>query len=379
MVKCDELVAHKVSAVLRWFRSESGGALVRSGLLFVAVHMGPYQSLVPLERKFGLNTVRFLLDGLSRDVRKSVGGDCWDMDRVETTYGTLDRFLEREMIGAVVVGTSEGVPGGNVEELATRAAMVAGLSVFAVEDFPGNYRHRADCRLDGLFVEDDLSRNVPQARIYVTGNPRYDALKTMDREYLRVSTRAMLGLGLQRVVLWAGQPDGNNSYLALERIMPHLSKEGVVLLFKAHPRDMAYQRGRYERLLSGLALVRDVTSEKDTCGLCCAADLVVTQFSSVGGEAGHLGTPTLYVLFDDLGKAYMRRMKGYDVVPWAARNCSFLLDSFGDARAIIHSALFDEAARDWVRGNFRRCYESGPPAGEAVAVVIRAALEKSVA
>ena len=207
---------------------------------------------------------------------------------METTYGTLDQFLEDEMIGAVVVGTSEGVPGGNVEEIATRAAVIAGLPVFAIEDFPGNYRHRADCRLEGLFVEDDLARNVAGAHICVTGNPRYDALKTTDREHLRVSTRAVLGLGLQRVVLWAGQPDGNNSYLALERIMPHLSKEGVVLLFKAHPRDMAYQRGRYERLLSGLALVRDVTSVKDTCGLCCAADLVVTQFSSVGVEAGHL-------------------------------------------------------------------------------------------
>lgn len=74
-MKCDELVAHKISAVLRCFQSESGGVLVRRGLLFVAVHMGPYQSLVPLEKKFGLSTVRFLLDGFSRDVRKSVGGD----------------------------------------------------------------------------------------------------------------------------------------------------------------------------------------------------------------------------------------------------------------------------------------------------------------
>ena len=136
------------------------------------------------------------------------------MDRVETTYGTLDQFLEHEMIGAVVVGTSEGVPGGNVEELATCAAVIAGLPVFAIEDFPGNYRQRADCRLEGLFVEDDLARNLAGAYIYVTGNPRYDALKTIDCEYLRVSTRALLGLGLQRVVLWAGQPDGNNSYLA---------------------------------------------------------------------------------------------------------------------------------------------------------------------
>ena len=354
-------------------------------LLFAAVHMGPYQSLAPLENAFDGIAVRFLVDGPARDARRSAAGEYWDLRRIEATYDSMDRFMQGESVRAVIVGTSDGVPDGNVEELAVRAATAAGIAVFVIEDFPGNYRYRADSRLDGLFVEDDLlrkvhgARGVPLDRIYCTGNPRYDVLRTLDRKRLRAAARASLGIGAERVVLWAGQPDGDNSYLALERLMPHLSREGVALLFKAHPRDTAYHSGRYGRMLSGAASIKDVTQEKDTIGLCCAADLVITQFSSVGVEAGYLGTPVLYALFDDLGKAYVRRRKGYDIVPWAARECAFLLDSSSDARAIINAALFDETARARTRENFRRCYGARPPAGEAVVAVIRAVFEGSVA
>jgi hypothetical protein len=347
--------------------------------------MGPYQSLAPLENAFDEIAVRFLVEGPARDARRSAAGECWDLRRIEATYDSVGRFMQGASVRAVIVGTSDGVPDGNVEELAVRAATAAGIAVFVIEDFPGNYRHRADSRLDGLFVEDDLlhkvhgARGVPLDRIYCTGNPRYDVLRTLDRERLRAAARASLGIGAERVVLWAGQPDGDNSYLALERLMPHLASEGVGLLFKAHPRDTAYQQGRYGRLLSGLTSVRDVTAMNDTVGLCCAADLVITQFSSVGVEAGYLGTPVLYTLFDDLGKACVRRRKGYDIVPWAARECAFLLDSSGDARAIITSALCDETARARTRENFSRCYGARPPAGEAVAAVIRAVFQGSVA
>ena len=359
----------------------------RSGaVLFVAVHMGPYQSIAPLEREFGRNVVRYLLDGLSKEARQSAGGEYWDTSRVETTYGTLDRFFRAESVRAVVIGTSDGVPDGNVEERAMEAATAAGVFVFVVEDFPGNYRHRADRRLDGLFIEDDLmrdvhgSRGVPGERIYCTGNPRYDALKAVDARELRAKTRGTLGVKQEKVVLWAGQPDGDNSYRTLERLLPHLPKQEMRLLFKAHPRDTAYQQGRYGRLLSGLSSVRDVTSEKDTSGLCCAADLVVTQFSSVGVEASYLGTPTLYVLFDDLGKAYLRQHKGYDCVPWAKRDAAFLLDSSCSSvglHAIIRASLFDEAARQRIRDNFAAFYGSRPPGTQAVAAVIRRTLAGS--
>nr|MBI3612727.1 CDP-glycerol glycerophosphotransferase family protein [Nitrospirota bacterium] len=354
-------------------------------LLFAAVHMGPYQSLVPLEKAFEGIPVKLLVDGPARDTRRSAAGEYWDLRRIEATYDSMDRFMQGESVRAVIVGTSDGLPDGSVEDLAVRAATAAGITVFVIEDFPGNYRHRVDSRLDGLFVEDDLlrgvhsARGVPLDRIYCTGNPRYDVLRTLDQERIRADTRALLGLGAERAVFWAGQPDGDNSYLALERLMPHLSREGMVLLFKAHPRDTAYQQGRYGRMLSGAASIKDVTQEKDTIGLCCAADLVITQFSSVGVEAGYLDTPALYALFDDLGKAYVRRHKGYDMVPWAARECAFALDSSSDLRGIIDSALFDEAARARVRENFRRCYRARPPAGEAVAAVIRAVFEGSVA
>ena len=129
---------------------------MKGSVLFVAVHMGPYQSIVPLEWEFGPNAIRYLLEGLSKEARQSVGGEYWDMARVETTYGALHQFFRAESVRAVVIGTSDGAPDGNVEERAAQEAKAAGVFVFVVEDFPGNYRHTPDRRLDGLFIEDDL-------------------------------------------------------------------------------------------------------------------------------------------------------------------------------------------------------------------------------
>jgi hypothetical protein len=360
---------------------------VKGCVLFVSVHMGPYQSIVPLEREFDRNAVRYLLGGLSKEARQSEGGEYWDMARVEAKYGTLNQFFRAESVRAVVIGTSDGVPDGNVEERAVQEAEAANVFVFVVEDFPGNYQHRPNCRLDGLFVEDDLlrdvhgSRGVPQDRIYCTGNPRYDALRMLGPKELRRKTRAALGIGEEiKAVLWAGQPDGDNSYRTLERLLPHLPKREVRLLFKAHPRDRLYREGAYEKMLGCMPSAIDVTSEKETSGLCCAADLVITQFSSVGVEASYLGTPTLYVLFDDLGKAYLRQHKGYDCVPWAMRDAAFLLDSsFSPVglRAIIRAALFDEASRQKIRENFTTFYGSRPASTQTVAAVIRRTLSGS--
>ena len=357
---------------------------MKGSVLFVAVHMGPYQSIVPLEWEFGPNAIRYLLEGLSKEARQSVGGEYWDMARVETTYGALHQFFRAESVRAVVIGTSDGAPDGNVEERAAQEAKAAGVFVFVVEDFPGNYRHTPDRRLDGLFIEDDLmsdvhgSRGVPLDRIYCTGNPRYDALKAMDAKGLRAKTRGTLGVKQEKVVLWAGQPDGDNSYRTLERLLPHLPKRKVRLLFKAHPRDRLYREGAYKKMLGGMSSTIDVTSEKETSGLCCAADLVITQFSSVGVEASYLGTPTVYVLFDDLGKTYLRQHKGYDCVPWATRGAAFLLGSSSrDLRAIIRAALFDEAGRKKIMENFAAFYGSRPASTRAVVAVIQRTLSGS--
>ena len=342
--------------------------------------MGPYLSIAPLEREFESEKVLFLVEGPAKEARRATGQAYWELSEVVQRSGTIERFLKKEAVQAIIAGTSDGLPEGNIEEQAAVAAREKGIPLFVIEDFPGNYRHRPSARLDGLFVEDETQREwhvsygVPRDRIHCISNPRYDSLRGVDRDTLRDKTRASLQVVKRRVVLWAGQPDEARSYEALERLLPVLTRQEMALLFKAHPRDRLYREGAYESLLSGLALCRDVTSEPEMISLCCAADLVVTEFSSVGVEAGYLDTPALYVLFDDLGKAYLRRHKGYDIVPWVKRGCAFVMDSKSEMDDVIATALFNDEARARVRKNFSRWYGTRPLGAQAVRTIIHRAL-----
>jgi len=158
------------------------------------------------------------------------------------------------------------------------------------------------------------ARGVPEKQIHVTGNPRYDALRHMDVAARRAAVRARLGLEPgASIALWIGQPDAEDSYETLAAVLPALLRAKTTLLFRAHPRDGAYAGGRYAALLAEAGDTRDVTADPDVTGLCCAVDLVVTQFSSVAVEAGYLGTPALFVLLPGLGGTYIRRRKGYAI------------------------------------------------------------------
>src|SRR5438132_12006906 len=183
-------------------------------ILSVAVHMGPYLSISPLEKEFAPENVLYFVDGPSHEARQGANQAYWDLGMVLQTSGSVEKFLRDYAVVAIILGTSEGLPEGNIEDRAAQAAGMVGIPVFVVEDFPGNYYHRPNARLDGLFVEDDdlrdlhISRGVALDRIYCTGNPRYDVFRTMDRAGLHAKTRAWLELGKERVVFWSGQPEG---------------------------------------------------------------------------------------------------------------------------------------------------------------------------
>jgi len=295
---------------------------------------------------------------------------------------TVTRFLQERAIKAVILGTSEGVTDNDVERILAAAAKQAGVPVFIIEDFPGNYQPGPNERLDGLFVEDDLmvpvytARGIPPSRIHPTGNPRYDKLKMLDRSLLRARSRAALGLSAQRAVLWAGQPDGLNSLRTFERLVPFWTRSDFYVLFRAHPRDGVYLEGKYRSILSTLEHVVDVTTELDLAGLCCAVDLVVTQFSSVGVEASHLGTPTVYALFDDLGKTYLEKHKGCSSVPWVRHGGAFLIDSSSDVLHVMNTALFDQAERQKVIENFRERYGNRMLSAGVIMATIRRELAR---
>ena len=333
--------------------------------LFAAVHKGPYLSIRPLERELGPEKVVYLVEGVSRGERTQEGLPYLDIDRIEGTWGSIEGYLSDAGIKAVVRSSSEDVAERNVEELASRGATIAGIPVFVIEDFPGNFWPRDGERVDRLFVEDDSiselhrSRGLDGRLVYSTGNPRYNELSLVHRDERRLDTRSVFGLEDELVVLWAGQPDGDNSYLALLRLLKHFTGHQVTLLFRAHPRDASYMAGSYAPLLAGSSMkVVDTSTYPDAVGLYCASDLVVTQFSSAGVEASYLGVPALFALFDDLGKEYLRSFKGYDELPWCKGECAFVIESEGEIRDVMEHAVFDSAARETVCENFRRRFGS---------------------
>lgn len=345
-------------------------------LLFVSVHLGPYLSLAPLESEFPPGQCLFLVEGPSLQARQQAARVCWTLDRVMSVHGSLPGFLRDQQVQAILCGTSDGLPDGNLEDLVREAATEFGIPVFVVEDFPGNYRARPYTRLDGVFVENSslsqvyTSRGVAADSIYSMGNPRYDQLRQVDRGYLRERTRASLKLGNGKAVLWAGQPDGENSFRALERVLPSLMACDAGFVFKAHPRDELYAAGAYKPLLARLKSWCDVSVWTDTSSLCCAVDLVLTQFSSVGVEASYLGIPVIFVLFDDLGVTYLRSHKGYDIVPWASEGCAFLLRSSDSIIEQVGAALFDEGRRSEVLRQFHACYGVRPLSAPAIASIV---------
>ncbi len=346
--------------------------------LFVAVHKGPYLSIQPLEEELGANRVTYLVDGVSKEDRVRHGLPFLDLGGVNENWGSLDAFIKDMRVRAVIRSTSEDVPGDNVEELVSLAALKVRVPVFVVEDYPGNYWRRPGEGLDGLFVEDETltklhsSRGVNPDIIYSTGNPRYNVLSSFDSRSARLETRRVLGLGDEQAVLWAGQPDGDNSYLALERLLRHVGETGATLLFRAHPRDEAYAGGKYSGLLGRVPMrVVDVSDYPQPFGLYSSSDLVVTQFSSAGVEASHLGIPTLFVLFDDLGKEYLRAFKGYESLPWCNDGCSFLIEREEEIGDVLDRALFDTRSREAVRLSFRNRFGAGSRSAPAIANRIR--------
>lgn len=358
---------------------------IQPQFLFVAVHIGPYFSIQPLEHEFGRGQVIYLLDGTAGQQHARFGLPYLDSGQIIQEWGDVREYLKKQCFKAIVRGTSESVPEPNIEILVAEAATAAGIPVFAVEDFPGNYRQGLAGRLDGLFVEGpdavqlNVERGVDPRLVHDTGNPRYDVLKEINTAELRVQIRRRLGLSDQRVVLWAGQPDRENSYLALERLIEGYTGDPVTLLFRAHPRDEFYLEGRYAQLLADAAMnVIDVSAEADAVGLYCSADLVATQFSSAALEASHMGIPALLVLFDDLGKNYLLTNKGYELPPWCRDNCSFLVQDGNKIREVLERALFNDAARAEIVGNFQTRFSKDGGVAKSIAEHIQTTISQQV-
>jgi len=121
--------------------------------------------------------------------------------------------------------------------------------------------------------------------------------------------------------------------------------------------------------------VLDVSLYPDVLGLYCGSDLVITQFSSAGVEASYLGVPALFVLFDDLGKQYLRSFKGYDMLPWCKAGCAFLIEHEQDIKDVLEQAISDEVSREVVRASFQRRFGARGDSAKVIARQIRAVMD----
>lgn len=308
--------------------------------VLAGVHKGPYLTLAPLERELGARNCVWLLSGTAAKERRRRGLNFLPMPE---DYSRAVAALKPR---GLIRGTSELAEADNPERGLANAFAAAGLPVFVVEDFPGNYTAEPAAPLDRLFVEHETTRRhhvrrgVPAGKVVVAGNPRY--AEPLPPAPARASARARYGLDREPAVLWAGQPDGRLCRRTLEALGPALERAGATVLYRAHPRDDTF--GRSPAGLARRVRVIDVSGEEDPLPAIAACDLVVTQFSSLAVEAGRYGVPSLFVMLPGIGRAYLRRRNGMVKVPWCEEGAAFLIDGGRRSFSVLATALNDRAA-----------------------------------
>ena len=255
---------------------------------------------------------------------------------------------------AIVVGTSDSALGRNVESAARTAAVRMNLTVVAIEDYAGNYFEVMDAPTNLLVVESEPAAQLIRDRLGATCPPiaifsscRYDRY----RSKLDSLRAAVLSSWSQRgeplEILWAGQPESQDGLATLARVAPAIRDLNARLLFKAHPRDLLYQEGRYPELLDALGIgYSDVSGLSIAECLGRAPRLVITQFSSVAIEAGFYGIPALHLLYRDIGGARLQQKKGYELPPHCQWGAGLVLQVPGTEHDMLYQALHSLVLRE---------------------------------
>lgn len=276
-------------------------------------------------------------------IASELGGSLRSMSasNAHTANYWLQQFLV-EKPSVIFTGTSDSRFGFGVEAAARVAAGRMNIPTVVIEDFPGNYRHISGVRdhllvTDGLFSMELARSRSPaffESAIALPGL-RYDHLRT---------GKPIFPARENRTVLWAGQPDTEDAIATLENLAPTISALELRLLFRAHPRDHGYTRGRYSDVLGKLGpKVVDVTKTAWQDCLRMSPALVVTQFSAVAVELGFYGIPAIYVLYKDIGQRRLLDKKGYPTPPLCIVGAAWALQDPGHENATLTNALDAQA------------------------------------
>ncbi|MEQ1772385.1 MAG: hypothetical protein ABL891_01265 [Burkholderiales bacterium] len=262
----------------------------------------------------------------------------------------------------LVCGTSDSPAGRALEASARRAAVVAGVPIAVIEDFPGNYYEVPSGSADFLVVESAavaaLTRrkfggSCPQ--IKALSLARYDPHRRAAPSRRSIRRDKDIGQKGQVSVLWAGQPETPDCLVTLSILLPLLAARGIELLFKAHPRDAGYSSGAYRALLANAGIVsHDVTHLSVEEALLLAPRLVITQFSSAAIEAGFFGIPSLNIVLPDAGGARLLEKKGYQAPLHCAEGAAGCVMRSDELAGVLYPLIDDKTARE----NLIRCFDA---------------------
>jgi hypothetical protein len=264
-------------------------------------------------------------------------------------------FLKNKNILGVFCGTSQSDDGFRFEKHLRVAAFKLKLPIICIEDFPGNYRDVSDTETSLLILDNEFSLDLYKSRGVKV--PNYLIFTSVRYDYIRSSDAAIQEKYLYSSVLWAGQPEFQYNYNTLIRIAPKLKELSVVLMFRAHPGDSEYHNGVYAKYFDSLDLPWfDVTNKLIGSDLFQKISLVITQFSSLGIEAGFYGVPTVNVLFNDIGRQLLLKKTGSDELMAVHYNASFLIK---DKISLENMKFFltDLSLRAEVMKNFNELYK----------------------
>ena len=318
-------------------------------VLFVTDHHGPLSTLKPLARRVAGCVLVSCADLKVGTIPES-----------STPKSLIDEAFLNFDIHRVVRGCSDKVDRvPSMEDYAAERGRGIGISVAAIEDFPGNYINALRAPIDTIYLdgfqEAPLCESVDLQSL---GNPRYDQLHPLSDNEIR-HCRLELGLdSLRPIALWAGQPNKERSYHTFCELLPHLRELQAQVLFRAHPRDCLYSSGQYLSVLTEYSdVVMDVSTYPDILELLGAADLTITQFSSVAVQGLHMGTPALFVLFPEMGGTDLNTLKGCQSLVWPRAGAAFQLSDSSRTVEVLRSALFDRVQRTRVLSTFRRLFQ----------------------
>lgn len=265
------------------------------------------------------------------------------------------QLLQEVKPQALLVGLSG--PGIGLDE--ALLAEASAIPTYAVQDYPGWVVEGFDVKPQTFFVSDALSAMMTRlrlngARLVVAGSAKHGAYARLNTLSLRTAGRAMLG-GCGLHIGFYGQPAW---FLpGYERAITGFASAlvaigGVKPFYRPHPKETAGERARVLSIFSHAGQTLQMDPNETVEQSLCAADLVVTCFSSCGADQIHLQKQSLsplgavfYLFTEDDLRRHHSAHAGSDVPLYATMELALLATDPKTLAANLRSALDPTTAR----------------------------------